>query len=155
MQNKNQTAAVVAAQQSTPMTVLNHSITPMLTRQQTGGAYYTFTCVSPPGQGIPLHVNEQGDAIVAVVDGEYSVMIGDKRYHALKGDVCFFPKQVPHSFQNIGTKAGTTVWTISPGANFEHFFDTLSNLPAGEPDPAAIARIFAENGMSIVMPAMV
>jgi quercetin dioxygenase-like cupin family protein len=155
MQSKNQTPAVVAAEQSKQITVLNHSITAMLTVQQTGGAYYTFTCVTPPGQGIPLHYNEEGDAIVAIVDGEYSVMIGDKRYHALKGDVCFFPKRVPHSFQNIGTKASTTIWTVTPGKNFEQFFNALSNLPAGDPDPAMMAKIFADNRMSIVAPAMV
>ena len=155
MQNENQTPAVVTVMQSKQITVLNHSITPMLTRRETGGAYYTFSCVTPPGMGIPLHYNEQGDAIVAIVDGEYSVMIGNKRYHALKGDICFFPKMVPHSFQNIGTKATTTIWTVTPGKNFEHFFNALSNLPAGEPDPAMMARIFADNGMKIVTPAMV
>jgi quercetin dioxygenase-like cupin family protein len=155
MQIKNETPAVVAAQQSKQMTVLNHSIRPMLTVEQTDGAYYTFTCTTPPGEGIPLHYNEEGDAIAAIIDGEYSVVVGDRRYHALQGDVCFFPKGTPHSFQNIGTRASTTIWTVSPGKNFEQFFNALSKLPAGEPDPALMTRIFADNKMRIVAPAAV
>ena len=79
-------------------------------------------------------------------------MIGDKRYHAKPGDICFFPRNVPHSFQNIGTKSGITLWTVIPGANFEAFFDELGALPAGEPNLEVVAKIFADYGMKILVP---
>lgn len=152
MQSKNQTATVATAHQGKKFNVLGHSITALLAKQNTDGNYYVFECITPPGHGIPPHVHDREDEIIAIVEGEYSVMIGDKRFHAMKGDICFFPKQISHSFQNIGTKAGTTLWTVIPGANFEEFFDKLAALPAGEPDLSVVAKIFAEYGMKILVP---
>ena len=150
MHSNNETPAMVSTQQGKQFNVMGHAITAMLFHKQTGGNYYAFKCVSPPGHGIPYHINEEGDAIAIIVDGEYSVMIGDKQFHALKGDFCFFPKGTPHSFQNTGTKAGTTTWTIAPGENFEQLFDSLRKLTAGEPDPEKVAKIFTDNKMRLL-----
>jgi mannose-6-phosphate isomerase-like protein (cupin superfamily) len=111
-----------------------------------------FECITPPGHGIPPHVHDREDEIISIIEGEYLVMIGDKRFHATKGDICFFPKHIPHSFQNTGTKAGTTLWTVIPGTNFEEFFEKLAELPAGEPDLEVVAKIFADYGMKIIVP---
>lgn len=149
MQSNPHTATVTVAGKGRHLYVWSHSITEKLTGYNTGGNYYVFECTSPPGQGIPLQNNGHGDAIAAILEGEYSVVIGDKRFHALKGDVCFFPRKVDHSFQNIGTKAGITLWTITPGRNFETFFQELGQLPPINTDPALIAQIFADNGMTL------
>lgn len=151
MQSKNQTATVATAGQGKIFNVLGHSITALLSEQTTGGNYYVFECITPPGHGIPPHVHDREDEIISIVEGEYSVMIGDKRFHAKKGDICFFPKHIPHSFQNISTKAGTTLWTVIPGSNFEEFFDKLGALPAGEPNLEVVAKIFSDYGMEILM----
>jgi quercetin dioxygenase-like cupin family protein len=152
MQSKNQTATVVTTSQGKKFNVLGHAITALLAKQDTKGNYYVFECVTPPGHGIPLHVHDREDEIISVVDGEYSVIIGEKRYHAKKGDICFFPRHIPHTFQNIGTKVGTTLWTVIPGANFEDFFNKLEALPGGEPDFEIVAKIFADYGMKILIP---
>ncbi len=152
MQTNNQTATVATAGQGKKFNVLGHSITALLSKLNTDGNYYVFECITPPGHGIPPHVHDREDEIISIVEGEYSVVIGDKRFHAKKGDICYFPKHIPHSFQNIGTKAGITLWTVIPGANFEEFFDKLAALPAGEPDLEMVASIFAEYGMKILVP---
>jgi quercetin dioxygenase-like cupin family protein len=152
MQSQNQIPTVATAGQGKKFNVLGHAITAILTRENTDGNYYVFECVTPPGLGIPPHVHDREDEIITIVDGEYSVMIGDKRFHAVQGDVCFFPRHVPHSFQNIGTKAGTTQWTVIPGGNFETFFEELGALPAGEPNLELVAKIFAAYGMQLLVP---
>lgn len=152
MQSKNQIATVATAGQGKKFNVLGHSITALLAQQNTDGNYYVFECITPPGHGIPPHVHDREDEIISIVEGEYSVMIGDKRYHAKPGDICFFPRHVVHSFQNIGTKSGITLWTVIPGANFEAFFDELGALPAGEPNLEVVAKIFADYGMKILVP---
>jgi len=93
-----------------------------------------FECVTPPGQGIPLHVHDREDELIYITEGEFAVMLGDKNFTANAGDEIFFPKHIPHAFQNIGSKVGRTLWTVVPGGNFEEFFGKLSALPAGEPD---------------------
>lgn len=145
MQSNNEMPAMGTSAQGKQLNVLGHAITAMLFHKQTGENYYAFKCVSPPGLGIPYHLNGVGDAIVIIVEGEYSITIGDKRFAATNGDLCFFPKGTPHAFQNVGTKAGTTTWTMVPGENFEQFFESLSKLPAGDPDAAVVAKIFTDS----------
>jgi quercetin dioxygenase-like cupin family protein len=132
--------------------VLGHSITAILAKQNTGGNYYVFECITPPGLGIPPHVHDREDELIYVAEGEFGIMLGDKNFKASAGDEIFFPKHTPHAFQNIGSKAGKTIWTVVPGGNFEEFFDKLGTLPAGNPDLKIVAEIFATYGMKILIP---
>jgi quercetin dioxygenase-like cupin family protein len=152
MQTSTSRATVVAKAQGRTFTVLGHSITAILAQQHTGGHYYVFECVTPPGLGIPPHVHDNEDELIYVMEGEFDIMLGDALMHASAGDEIFFPRHIPHAFQNVGSKAGKTLWTVIPGGNFESFFDQLSMLPAGEPDLQKVAEIFARFGMKILIP---
>lgn len=46
-------AIVTAAGEGRKMRVMGNDVTLKLTRQETGGAYYLFELVTPPGVGIP------------------------------------------------------------------------------------------------------
>ena len=152
MQTKTQLATVSAEGTGKKFNVLGHAITTLLAKPNSGGNYYVFECITPPGHGIPPHVHDREDEIISIVEGEFSILLGDQRFHAKAGDLCFFPRHTPHAFQNIGTKAGVTHWTVIPGGNFEEFFDQLGALPAGEPDLQVVGKIFADYGMQILMP---
>ena len=78
-------------------------------------------------------------------------MIGDKVVSSRTGDEIFFPRHIPHSFQNIGSKAGKTLWTVVPGGNFEEFIEELGGLPEGPPDLQKVAEIFSVYGMQLLM----
>ena len=151
MQTTKSIASVVQSTQGEKFNVLGHSIRTVLSKTETEGHYYLFECVSPPGHGIPPHVHDREDELIYVVEGEFGVMLGDKNFTAKAGDQIFFPKHIPHAFQNIGSKAGTTLWTVVPGGNFEEFFGKLSALPAGEPDLQKVAEIFAAYGMQVLV----
>jgi len=152
MQTTKPIAAVAAAGQGKKFNVLGHSITAVLSKQVTGGNYYVFECITPPGLGIPPHVHDREDELIYVAEGEFSIMLGDKNFQAKAGDEIFFPRNIPHAFQNTGSKAGKTLWTVVPGGNFEDFFDKLAMLPAGEQDLKTVAEIFATYGMKILLP---
>ena len=152
MQTTNQKATVIVAGQGKKFNVLGHSITNVLAKQNTDGNYYVFEVVTPPGYGIPPHVHDREDELIYVVEGEFGIMLGDKQFSAKAGDEIFFPRHIPHAFQNTGSKAGKTLWTIVPGGNFEEFFEKLGALPAGEPDLKVVAEIFAAYGMKILIP---
>jgi len=151
----DQQAAVIAAGQGKQFNVLGHSVTLKISRQETGGNYYVFELITPPGLGIPPHVHDREDEFIFVEEGEFEIMLGDKSYAAKAGDEIFFPRHIPHAFQNTGSKAGKTLWTVIPGGNFEAFFEKLSALPVGPPDLQKVAEIFAEYGMEILMKAEV
>lgn len=151
MHTPNQTAAVIPAGQGKKINVLGHSVTVVLSKKETEGNYYVFEVVTPPGLGIPPHVHDREDELIYVLEGEYGIMLGDEQLVARTGDEIFFPRHIPHAFQNIGSKAGRTLWTVVPGGNFEAFFEKLGALPAGEPDLRVVAQIFAEYGMEILV----
>ena len=146
-----QTATVAVAGQGKHINVLGHSVTVILSKQETGGNYYVFEVVTPPGLGIPPHVHDREDELIYVTEGEFGIMLGDKQFKANTGDEIFFPRNIPHAFQNIGSKAGKTIWTVVPGGNFEEFFEKLGALPAGEPDMQLVGEIFATYGMKILL----
>jgi quercetin dioxygenase-like cupin family protein len=151
VQTSKSIAAVVAAGKGKQLNVLGHSVTVKLSKTETQGNHYVFEVVTPPGLGIPPHVHDREDELIYVVEGEYGIMLGDKNFQANAGDEIYFPKHIPHAFQNTGSKAGRTLWTVIPGGNFEEFFDKLGALPAGEPDLKVVAQIFAEYGMKILI----
>ncbi|CAN5544345.1 cupin domain-containing protein [soil metagenome] len=152
MQTTKSIATVAAAGQGKKLNVLGHSVTVRLSKKETQGHHYVFEVITPPGLGIPPHVHDREDEIIHVLEGEFGVMLGDKNFQANAGDEIYFPKHIPHAFQNIGSKSGKTLWTVVPGGNFEEFFEKLGALPAGEPDLKIVAQIFAEHGMKILIP---
>ncbi|MCD6013187.1 MAG: cupin [Flavipsychrobacter sp.] len=151
MQTTNSIAAVVAAAEGKKLNVMGHSVTVKLSRKETEGNHYVFEVVTPPGHGIPPHVHDREDELIYVVEGEYAVMLGDKQFVAKQGDEIYFPKYIPHAFQNIGNKAGKTLWTVIPGGSFEEFFEELAALPVGEPNLQVVAAIFAKYGMEVLV----
>jgi quercetin dioxygenase-like cupin family protein len=143
---------VVSQSQGKQFDVLGHAVTMQIARRESAGHYYVFSLTTPPGHGIPPHVHEREDELIHVVAGTFLIALGDRQYTAGPGDQIFFPRHVPHAFQNIGSTAGQTVWTVVPGGNFEAFFERLGALPPGPPDPQQVSAIFAEFGMTILAP---
>lgn len=151
MQTTNAKATVVAAGQGKKLNVMGHSVTVILSKQETEGNQYVFEVVTPPGHGIPPHVHDREDELIYVVEGEYAILVGDKQFTAKAGDEIYFPKHIPHAFQNTGSKAGKTLWTVIPGGNFEDFFEELAALPAGEPNLQVVAQVFSKYGMEVLV----
>lgn len=153
MESTNATAKVAKAGVGRKLNVMGHSVTITLTRSETEGNYYLFELVTPPGLGIPPHVHDREDEIIHVVDGKFMIILGEEQRVAEAGDVIFFPRHIPHAFQNIGDTPGTTLWTVVPGGNFEDFFEELAALPADrEPDIPKVIEIFARYGMEVLLP---
>ncbi len=153
MQTKIKEPLVIQSGEGRKMNVLGHAITLKLTQQETEGEYYVFEVVTPPGHGIPPHVHRNEDEVIQVIEGEYQIQLGKQMYQAKAGAVIHFPRYTPHSFQNVGTKPGTTLWTVIPGTNFEKFFEELGALPAGgPPDMAKVAAIFNKYEIELLPP---
>jgi quercetin dioxygenase-like cupin family protein len=143
------TPTVVSPAEGRVLDVLGHAVTIQLARAQSQGHYYVFSLTTPPGHGIPEHVHDREDELITVVDGAFRVTLGGREYTAQRGDQIFFPRHIPHSFQNIGSVAGKTVWTVVPGGNFEDCFEQLGALPPGPPNLSRVSQIFAAFGMKI------
>ena len=150
MKNSKQ-ARVVGAGEGRPLNILGHKVTVKLDQSQANGDYYVFEVWSPAGAGIPPHVHSREDEVIQVVEGTYEVFLGGQMIQAEAGAILHFPCGIPHGFQNVGSTPGRTMWVVTPGANFEPFFEELGALPAdAPPDLAKVAAIFGSYGMEIL-----
>ena len=102
--------------------------------------------------GPPPHVHDREEELIVVVSGEFDVLIGGEVTSAKAGDVINFARGSAHTFSQVGDEPGVTIWTVTPGASFEAFFEELAALPAGPPDPAVLVPLFARYGMEILAP---
>jgi quercetin dioxygenase-like cupin family protein len=152
MAKPNKPARVVMPTEGKTMNVLGHTAIVKLGRDETNGDYYVFEVVSPPGLGIPPHVHQHEDEVIFITEGEYAIVLGAEVFTAKAGATLHFPRGTPHGFQNVGATPGKTLWQVTPGANFEPFFDELGALPPGPPDLAYVAALFGRYGMEILPP---
>jgi quercetin dioxygenase-like cupin family protein len=151
MNDRNQKAAVLQQSDGRKITVLGQEILVKLSSAETGGDYYVFEAEIAPGGSVPPHVHSREDEILAVLEGELEVFLGGKTFKATADAVAFFPRHTIHGFGNVGTKPARTRFLVSPGANFEKFFEELSALPAHQPpDMTRVREIFARYGLPIV-----
>ena len=115
--------------------------------EMSGGAYFIFEAVLPPGTGVALHRHVFQDEIVHLLEGEMEVRYGDQTYRARPGDIGNFTRGVPHGFHCVSDVAARTVITVIPGG-LERFFEQTRTMT----DPAEIVKLAARYGMEFLGP---
>ncbi len=142
-------ASVVKSGSGKKMTVVGHAATIKLSNDQANGNY-VFEVVSPAGMGIPPHTHAHEDELIYILSGEFEVFLDGKISTATAGDWLNFTRGSAHGFTNTGSLPGKTLWVVSPGKNFEEFFDKLGSLPAGAPDMEKLAKLFSDYGLPLL-----
>jgi mannose-6-phosphate isomerase-like protein (cupin superfamily) len=66
----------------------------------TNGAYSLVEIVSDPGDGTPLHVHQNEDEYLFVLEGTARVAVGDKIFDAKAGTMATLPRNIPHAWGN-------------------------------------------------------
>ena len=86
---------------------------------ETGGAF-TFMAVdsSRVGSTFPLHIHQQDDECVLLLEGEQEVICGSQRFHLAPGCFIYLPRGVPHAFRNLTPVRNVTI--VAPGIAWEH-----------------------------------
>src|SRR5215831_16885120 len=83
--------------------VLGSTITVKLAGEQTDGKYAVIEEASPVGGGPPLHIHHQEDELFYVQEGEVEFQLGEQHFRAKAGSVAFLPRNLAHTFRNVGT----------------------------------------------------
>ncbi|WP_262713090.1 cupin domain-containing protein [Subsaximicrobium wynnwilliamsii] len=68
------------------------------------------------------------------------------------GDSIFLPRKIPHAWTQKSEKGKMTV-VLQPAGKLEDFFVTMAALNH-EPTPKEIEKIFTDNEMQVVGPAL-
>src|SRR5258705_2920703 len=66
----------------------------------TNGVYSFVEIVSLPGDGTPLHVHQDEDEYLFVVEGTARFALGDKQFDAAAGTMVTLPTNGPHACGN-------------------------------------------------------
>src|SRR4029078_8893899 len=65
---------------------------------ETGGAFGMLEGTVRGGEGSPWHVHHEEDEWFYVLDGQFSVWVGDQHLSLSPGSFAFGPKGIPHTF---------------------------------------------------------
>src|SRR5215470_20305924 len=95
--------------------------------QQTGGAYAILEQHIPAGHGPPLHVHRHETEIFYVLEGEFEIIIGEQKVAAPTGAMVVGPRNIPHTFRNVGSQDGHLLLTVIPG-RFANYFIEVDGL---------------------------
>jgi len=139
---------------------LNHLATTKVAPGATG-SMTAIEFLAPRGFGPPLHVHDDEDEVMVVLDGEIAFRSSDSESIASAGATVFLPHGVPHTFQVLSDTARfTTVSASNTGIpRFDRMVAELGD-PTDEPtlpapveiDPGRVAEVCAVNGIEVLGP---
>jgi quercetin dioxygenase-like cupin family protein len=109
--------------------------------QETKGAYSVLESVVQPSTGPEPHRHSREDEGFYILEGQYEFRVGTQVIKAGPGDFLFAPRNVPHTYKNIGTMPSRHLTIISPGG-LEPFFAERAALQKETPPshPEYLAR---------------
>ncbi|HYK36726.1 quercetin 2,3-dioxygenase [Alloacidobacterium sp.] len=113
---------------------------------QTAGAYSITEIQSFPGNGPPPHIHQREDECLYIVEGAFSIILGDRVFDVADGDFVRISKGTPHTYRNVGAIPGKMLVVLSPGG-FERMWAELGqpgsvNQPPKD-DPSSLNRLLA------------
>src|SRR5262245_40636863 len=87
---------------------------------ETGGAFSLAALLAQPGGGPPPHIHRREDEMFIVLDGEVGLMFGDRSFQRSNGFAAYLPKNIVHSYNNVGKKPARLLVTTVP-SGFDGF----------------------------------
>ncbi len=127
--------SIVGPAEGRVLQVLGETIVVKIGGEQTGGRYAVIEQVSPVDGGPPAHTHRHEDEIFYVLGGEVEFQLGERRFGAKAGSTAFLPKDIPHTFRNVGATPSKVLVVIMP-ARFIEFFEEIDALAKQTPEQA-------------------
>ena len=114
-----------------------------------GSVIFGEARLPPHSSGPGLHVHSREDEAAYIIAGVLTFVIGEDRLEAGPGQLVWLPREVPHTFANLGDEP---VWAfgVTTPAGLEGMFAEQAEYFAGlsgPPDPAVIGEIGARYGV--------
>jgi quercetin dioxygenase-like cupin family protein len=137
---------------STPF--FQQTITVLASAGDTSGVVGAVEVAGPSGAAPPLHVHHREDEAFYILDGEYSVFVGDELIAGVPGTWVWGPRDVPHGYQ-VHSPRGRHLSLTMP-AGFEAFFDEVADIATPSTDPriamSQLAAVAARYGVEFLGP---
>lgn len=135
-------------------TFFKQTIAILASNSDSNGAIGAVEVSGPAGAVPPLHVHHREDEAFYVLEGEYSVFVGDDVITASPGTWVWGPRDVPHGYQ-IHSERGRHLSLMMPGG-FEAFFEEVAAIATPDADPrnemSRIAALAARYDVELLGP---
>ena len=95
----------------------------LATGDDTNGKYALWEAVVPPGGGPPPHVHSREEEGFYVLEGEITILVGDKRLVAGPGMFANMPVGSLHSFKNETDRQARMLISVAPAGLEKMFFE--------------------------------
>ena len=108
----------------------------LVTGEESNNALFQFESIVPKGGGPPPHVHTREDETFYVVSGSLEILLGDRTYHAKRGDFVYIPRGTVHRFKNDGDDTAVQLVTFVPSGVekfFKEVFPTVKDRNAAPP----------------------
>lgn len=118
------------------------------------GAVAIFRHPVKPMSAPPLHRHSREDEWFYVLDGEITLEIDGSRTILHSGDSAYSPRGTAHAYQNFGNTTAEIMTLVTPGSNFNQFFEELSLFcnQQSAPDQAGMGPIAKKYGIEFLGP---
>jgi quercetin dioxygenase-like cupin family protein len=117
-----------------------------ISAEQTQGAYSVVEILSSPGDSTPLHVHENEDEHILVLEGTAMIWRGSETLDAAAGEMVCLPRNIHHAWGNASASPLRIVVACRPGGVEE----VLRRIAAG--DVIAAVELAARLGVRFVGP---
>ncbi len=110
--------------------------------------------LGPRTSGPPLHIHEDADECLYVIEGCLLIQAGEERHELGAGCFAWLPRQIPHTFANVSDHPARALGIAVPGGIEELFAEQTAYFAQlqGPPDPIELAAIGARHGGRVAGP---
>lgn len=124
----------IAAGEGERIWIVGDTMTLKATGESTGGSLVLLENLTAPGGGPPPHIHTREDEFFYVLDGTFTVRIGDELHSLGPGGYAYVPRGTVHNFRNTADTPSRLLVGFTP-AGMEGFFRD-SGRPATDDGPA-------------------
>jgi mannose-6-phosphate isomerase-like protein (cupin superfamily) len=122
------------------------TVTILVSSADSGGSIGVIETVFPPGDGVSFHMHSREDETFYVVSGTGEFRLGQTTVIRGPGSRIFGPREVPHTFRNVGETDLKCLIVYSPGGFEQSFLDIAALGEAGN-DPDATGAVMQRYGL--------
>jgi quercetin dioxygenase-like cupin family protein len=138
--------------------VVGELLTLKIVGEDTSGAFAVLEEITPPQGGPPPHRHSREDETFYVLEGELEFRLSDRTILATAGSVIYGPRDILHTFKNVGTTPSRMLVHVTP-AGLENMFAEVgepvsdpSSPPEGPPDIERLVEVNRKYGVEIPPP---
>ncbi|MGB6580416.1 MAG: cupin domain-containing protein [Streptosporangiaceae bacterium] len=139
--------------------LVGDTYTTLLSGAQTGGVFTLLEALVLPEAGPPPHAHHREEETFFLLQGHMVFAVGGETYDAHPGAAIYVPRNVAHSYRNVGAGSAKMLFMYSP-AGMEAMFPEIgkpgrrgvAGPPLDPADLAAMAGVAEKYNFSYITP---